>query len=148
MGAEVTAVDCAAKEQMLREIGADQFIDYAKDDFTESDQSFDVIFSIVVNRSYSRCVDLLKPNGRYLLANPRLIDMLRAVVTSKFTDKTTTFAFAGEKEEELQTLSEMIDQGKIRVIVDRIYSFEQAAEAHRRVETEQRLGSVIITNQR
>ena len=148
MGAEVTAVDSTAKEQMLREIGVDHFIDYTKDDFTESDQTFDVIFSVVMNRSYSKCVNVLKPNGRYLLANPRLIDMLRAVVTSKFTDKTTIFAFAGEKKEELQTLSEMIESGKIRAIVDRIYSFEQAAEAHRRVETEQRLGSTIITNQR
>jgi len=53
--------------------------------------------------------------------------------------------FAGEKEEELLALKEMIEDGKIKSIVDKIYSFEQAAEAHLRVETEQRLGTVVIS---
>ncbi len=72
-------------------------------------------------------------------------DMLRSVLTSKFTDKTAIFVFAGEKEEELLALKEMIEEGKIKSIVDKIYPFEQATEAHRRVETEQRLGPVVIS---
>ena len=71
--------------------------------------------------------------------------MLMSVLTSKFTDKTAIFVFAGEKEEELLSLKEMIEEGKIKSIVDKIYSFEQAAEAHRRVEAEQRLGTVVIS---
>ena len=72
-------------------------------------------------------------------------DMLRSFFTSRFTDKTAIFAFASEKEEELITLKEMIEVGKIRSIVDKVYPLEQAAEAHRRVETEQRLGIVVIS---
>ena len=72
-------------------------------------------------------------------------DMLRSVLTSKFTDKTAFFAFAGEKEEELLVLKEMIEEGKIRSIVDKVYLPEQAAEAHHRVETEQRLGIIVIS---
>ena len=79
------------------------------------------------------------------MANPRMSDMLRSVLTSNFTDKKAIFVFAGEKEEELFALKEMIEEGKIKSIVDKIYSFEQAAEAHRRVETEQRLGTVVIS---
>jgi NADPH:quinone reductase-like Zn-dependent oxidoreductase len=79
------------------------------------------------------------------MANPRMSDMLRSVLTSKFTDKTASFVFAGEKEEELLALKEMIEEGKIKSIVDKIYPFQQAAEAHRRVETEQRLGPVVIS---
>ena len=71
--------------------------------------------------------------------------MLRSVLTSKFTDKTAIFVFAGEKEEELIAIKDMIEAGKIKSIVDKIYSPEQAAEAHRRVETEQRLGIVVIS---
>ena len=71
--------------------------------------------------------------------------MLRSVITSRFTDKTASFAFAGEKEEELLALKDMIEAGKLKSIVDKIYSPEQAAEAHRRVETEQRLGIVVIS---
>ena len=145
MGAEVTAVDSTIKEEMLRRIGADHFIDYTKEDFTKCSQSYDVIFSMVAKSSYSECVKALKPKGRYLMANPRIFDMLRSVLTSKFTDKTAIFAFARETEEELLTLKEMIEEGKIKPVVDQIYSFEKAAEAHRRVETEKRLGTVVIS---
>ena len=145
MGAEVTAVDSTIKEEMLRRIGADHFFDYTKEDFTKSGQTYDVIFNMVAKSSYSKCLNALKPQGRYLMANPRISDMLRSVMTSKFTDKTAIFVFAGEKEEELLVLKEMIEEGKIKSIVDKIYSFEQAAEAHRRVEAEQRLGTVVIS---
>jgi NADPH:quinone reductase-like Zn-dependent oxidoreductase len=130
---------------MLRRIGADHFFDYTKEDFTKSGQTYDVIFSMVAKSSYSEFLKALKPKGRYLMANPRISDMLRSVLTSKFTGKTAIFVFAGEKEEELLALKEMIEEGKIKSIVDKIYSFEQAAEAHRRVETEQRLGTVVIS---
>ena len=69
----------------------------------------------------------------------------RCILTSIFTDKIAIFAFAEEKEEELLTLKEMIEKGKIKSIVDKVYLFGQAAEAHRRVETEQRLGPVVIS---
>ncbi len=144
MGAEVTAVDSNIKEEMLRRIGADHFFDYNKQDFTKSSQSYDVIFDMIAGSSYSTCVSALKPGGRYLMANPRISDMLRSVFTSRFTDKTAMFAFAGEKEEELFSLKAMIEEGTIKSAVDKIYPLEQAAEAHRRVETEQRLGIVVI----
>ena len=145
MGAEVTAVDSTIKEGMLRRIGADHFFDYTKEDFTKSDQTYDVIFNMVARNSYSKCINSLNPKGRYLIGNPRISDMLRSVLTSRFTDKTAIFAFAGEKEEELLALKEMIEAGKIKPVVDNIYQPEQAAEAHRRVETEQRLGIVVIS---
>jgi NADPH:quinone reductase-like Zn-dependent oxidoreductase len=145
MGAEVTAVDSNIKEEMLRRAGADHFIDYTKEDFTKNGQTYDVIFSMVAKSSYSKCVKVLSPRGRYLMANPRISDMLRSVLTSRFTDKTAIFAFAGEKEEELLDLKEMLEVGRIKSIVDKVYSFEEAAEAHRRVETEQRLGAVVIS---
>ncbi len=145
MGAEVTAVDSTNKEEMLRRIGADHFFDYTQEDFTKSGQTYDVIFSMVAKSSYSECIKALKPGGRYLIANPRMSDMLRSVLTSTFTDKTAIFIFAGEKEEELIVLKEMIEEVKIQPILDNIFSFEQAAEAHRKIETEKRLGPVVIS---
>ena len=117
----------------------------AKEEFTKGDKTYDVIFDMVAGSSYSECVKKLKPKGRYLMANPRLSDMLRSVLSSKFTDKAVTFAFAGEKEEELLALKKMIEEGKIEAIVDKIYPIEQAAESHRRVEREQRLGPVVLS---
>ncbi len=145
MGAEVTAVDSSIKEEMLRRIGADYFVDYTTEAFTKSGKTYDVIFDMVARSSYSGCVKALNPKGRYLMGNPRISDMLRSVLTSTFTDKTAIFVFAGEKEEELIALKEMIEAGKIKSIIDKVYPIEQAAEAHRRVETEQRLGIVVIS---
>ena len=144
MGAEVTAVDSAVKEDMLRGIGADHFIDYAKVDHWRNGQTYDVIFNMVVRNPYAGSIKCLKPKGRYLIGNPKLSDMFRSVLTSLFTDKTATFAFAKETLEELIALREMIEAGKIRSIIDKVYPMEQAADAHRRVETEQRIGAILI----
>lgn len=145
MGAEVTAVDSAIKKEMLLHIGADHFFDYSKEDFSISGQSYDVIFDMVAKSSYSKCVRALNPNGRYLMGNPRLSDMLRSILTTLFTDKRAIFIFAGELEEELLALKEMIEAGKIKSVIDKIYPLEQAAEAHRRVETEKRRGIVVLS---
>jgi len=144
MGAEVTAVDSTHKKGMLCRIGADHFIDYTKEDFVATGQKYDVILDMVSGSSYSACIKTLNPHGRYLSGNPRLSVMLRSVFTTRFTNKTARFAFAGESIEELRTLKEMIESGKIESIVDRVYPMSQAADAHNCVETEQRLGAVVI----
>ncbi len=144
MGAEVTAVDSAIKENFLRQIGAEHFVDYQKEDFAAKGQTYDVIFDMVPASAYTRSIKVLNPNGRYVTANPSLSVMLRSVFTNRFSNKTARFTFAGETRAELTTLKEMIEDGEIRSIVDRIYPMEQAAAAHERVETEQRLGAIVI----
>jgi NADPH:quinone reductase-like Zn-dependent oxidoreductase len=144
MGAKVTAVDSSIKEEMLRQIGADHFFDHAKGHFSQNGQTHDVIFDMVAQKSFSRCIDALNPGGRYLMGNPRISDMIRSVITTKVTDKTVLFAFAGEKPEELLALKKMIEDGSIRPVIHRTYPMEQAADAHRMVETEQRLGTIAI----
>ena len=144
MGAEVTAVDSTIKEDLLRRIGADHFIDYTKENFTAMGRTYDVIFDMVAGSSYAASISALDPNGRYITANPRLSVMLRSVFTSRFSEKTARFAFAKEAREELLALRQMIEDEKVGSIVDRVYPMERAADAHRRVETEQRLGAVVI----
>lgn len=144
MGAEVTAVDSPIKKDFLLHIGADHFVDYTTEDFSDRGQTYDVMLDMVPGSSYSTCINTLNPNGRYFSGNPRLMVMLRSVFTTRFTDKTASFAFAGETKEELVTLKQMIEEGEIRPIVDKVYPMEQAAEAHHRVETEARVGAVIM----
>jgi hypothetical protein len=95
---------------------------------------------MVANRSFTACIRTLNSKGRYLMANPILSDILRAFITSLYTDKKAIFAFAGETKEELITIKEMIARGQKKPVADNNYSFAQSADAHRRVETEQRLG--------
>jgi NADPH:quinone reductase-like Zn-dependent oxidoreductase len=146
MGAKVTVVDHTIKADLLRSLGADHFIDYTQEDFTATGETYDVIFNMVAQNNYARSIACLKPKGRYLTANPKLSDMIRSVLTSRFTDKTAIFAFAGETKEELLTLKTIIEKGEVRSIVDQIYPRAQAAEAHHRVETEQRLGAITIVD--
>lgn len=145
MGAEVTAVDGAHKEETLRRLGADRFIDYATEDFAAGDEAYDVVFNMVARRSFSSCMAALKPGGRYLTANPKLSDMLRSALPLNRSGKKAIFAFAREKPEELRDLTALIEQGKVTATVDQTFPMDQVAEAHRRVETEQRLGSIVLT---
>ena len=144
MGAEVTVVDSTIKEAMLKRIGADHFIDYTQENFAVTGRSYDVIFDMVAGSSYTACIRILNPGGRYLSGNPRLSVMIRSIFTTRFTDKTARFAFAGETKADLLTLKGMIEDGRIESIVDRVYPMEKASDAHRRVETEQRIGAVVI----
>jgi NADPH:quinone reductase-like Zn-dependent oxidoreductase len=145
MGADVTAVDHTIKEASLLRFGADRFIDYTKSDFAADGRRYDVVFDMVPQSSYSDCIRILNPGGRYLCGNPRLSVMIRSLFTSWLTDKSASFAFATESMGELETLKQMIEDGEIRSIVDKIYPMDEAAAAHRRVETEQRLGAVVIS---
>lgn len=144
LGAEVTAVDSAIKKELLLGIGADHFFDYSKEDPFGGGRRYDVIFNMAARTAYSRCVGALNPKGRYLMGNPRLADMLRSVLTSALGDRAAFFAFAGETEEELLELKRMLEAGVIRPVIDRTYTQEQIADAHRRVEAEQRQGPVVL----
>jgi NADPH:quinone reductase-like Zn-dependent oxidoreductase len=144
MGAVVTAVDTAAKEARIRDLGADRFIDYRTTSFADGAEKYDVLFDMVPGSDYAANIRSLKPGGRYLSGNPTLRVMLRSFFTNRFTDKTSSFAFARETREELSALRDMIDAGKLRSIVDRVLPMEQAAEAHRLVESEERRGAIVI----
>lgn len=144
LGAEVTAVDAAHKEAMLRGIGATHFIDHRRDDFTRRDPRYDVILSTVASADFAGCMRVLRPGGRYLIANPRLSDLMRSILPSRFGDRKSFVAFAGETQVELDQLCDLIETGRIRPVVDRVYPFGDAAAAHRRVESEERLGSVVL----
>lgn len=144
-GAEVTAVDLAAKHDMLREIGAHHVIDHTRENYTQSDQAYDVIFDVIGKSSYARSVAMLTPNGRYLLANPKFLQMFRGRWTSMRRSTKVILGPASQTIEDLVFLRELIEAESLRTIIDRSYSLEQTAEAHRYVETGQKKGNVVIT---
>ena len=144
-GAEVTAVDSTGKLDMLRSIGADHVIDYTREDFTKSGETYDVVLDVVGRSSFSGSLRSLKQNGRYLIANPRLSQMLRGAWVSGTGSKKVVIGSAKQKPEDLIFLKDLIEAGKIKTVIDRSYPLEQTAEAHRYVETGQKTGNVIIT---
>ena len=144
-GAEVTAVDSTAKLDMLRSIGADHVIDYTQDDFTKNGVTYDVIFDVVGTISFSHSKKSITKNGTYLLANPIRGQLLRGPWTRMTSSNKVIMETASGTISDLITLRELIEQEKIRTIIDRTYPLEQIIEAHEYVETGAKQGNVVIT---
>ncbi|NEQ67215.1 MAG: NAD(P)-dependent alcohol dehydrogenase [Symploca sp. SIO2D2] len=143
-GADVVAVDKEAKRSVILKAGADRFIDFRRERFEGQDDRYDVIFNMVPEASFAACVRCLKPGGRYLMGNPKFLDMLKASLLPLDHGKKARFAFAGETQVDLEQLSQLIDAGEVSPVVDRVLSFERAAEAHRLVESEERTGVIVL----
>jgi NADPH:quinone reductase-like Zn-dependent oxidoreductase len=144
-GAIVTCVDAGIKLNMLRELGADQVIDYTKEDFTEGRKIYDVIIDIVGNSAFSKCIKLLKAHGRYVLGNPSPMGMLRGLWTSVTSDKEVISQLAAYTDESREYVRDSIATGRIKVVIDKRYSLEAVPEAHRYVEAGLKAGNVAIS---
>jgi NADPH:quinone reductase-like Zn-dependent oxidoreductase len=126
-GAEVTGVCSGTNLEMVSSMGADQVIDYTHQDFTQNGETYNVVFNAVDNLSSSHGKKSLKPTGIYLN-----VDM--------------DSGFGGDTNiEDLITLKELIEEGKIRSVIDRRYPLEQIVEAHRYVRKGHKKGHVVIT---
>lgn len=143
-GAVVSGVDSSEKLQVMRAVGADHVIDYARHDFTQNGERYDVILDVHGKSPFGRCVRSLSENGCYLLANPKFSSILRGLWTSWTSSKKVVFAFAGARAEDLDFVRQLIEKGEIRAVVDRVYPLTQAAEAHAYIETGQKKGNVVI----
>jgi len=144
-GAEVTAVDSTGKLDMLCSIGADHVIDYTREDFTRNGETYDVIFDVVGKSPYSRSLRSLKQNGRYLLANPGLSQIIRGVWTSLISSRKVIFGAAPYRAEDLIFLEELVEAGKIRPVIDRSFPLERIVEAHEYAEKGHKKGNIVIT---
>ena len=145
LGAEVTGVDSTGKLGMLRSIGADHVVDYTQEDYTQNGLTYDVIIDMIGKSSVSRSVKSLKPNGRYLLANPGLSQRVRGRWVALSSNQQVIVGAARPKTEDLIFLKELIEVGQLKSVIDRCYPLEQTAEAHRYVETGHKTGHVIVT---
>jgi len=144
-GAEVTGVDSTEKLDMLRSIGADEVIDYTQEDFTKSGQTYDVVFDVIGKSSFSRSERSLRQNGHYLSANPGPSGLIRSLWNLVTRRKQVVSEYTSRRIEDLVFLRELIEAGRMRSVIDRSYPLEQAAEAHRYVETGHKKGNVVIT---
>ncbi|MHA2003164.1 MAG: NAD(P)-dependent alcohol dehydrogenase [Candidatus Thorarchaeota archaeon] len=141
--AEVTVVDIARKFDMLRSLGADYVIDYTQEHFIESGKAYDVIFDIVGNAPFSGCMKSLSDNGIYLLGNGWLSRSDKK--TAKRSNKIAVGYTSDYQTKHLIYLKELVEAGTIRTVIERTYPLEEMAEAHRYVETGQKIGNIVVT---
>ena len=150
--AEVTGVCSTSNVEMVKTLGADHVIDYTLEDFTENGKTYDIIFDTVGKRSFSECKGSLTDTGIFLGTVPTPAMMLQALLTAKDGTKKVRFAATGlrpasEKIKDLVFLTELIEVGKIKPVIDRRYPLEQIVEAHRYVEKGHKKGNVVIAVQ-
>ena len=144
-GAEVTGVCSTTKLELVKSMGADKVIDYTKEDFTKIGETYDIIFDTVGKSSFSGSKRSLKKEGFYIFTTfglPRLFQILWLKLTSS---KKAIIGVLKETPEDLIFLRDLIEAGTLKAIIDRRYPLEQAAEAHRYIETGQKKGYIVIT---
>jgi NADPH:quinone reductase-like Zn-dependent oxidoreductase len=144
-GAEITAV-CGTKNlELVRSLGADEVIDYMQEDFTKNGKAYDVVFDAVGKHSFKRSRGSLKPGGLYLPTDGA-INIVLAVMPARKGAKRVVFQIPPRiPKQDVLFLKELVEAGEYRPVIDRCYPLEKVIEATRYVETQQKVGNVVLT---
>jgi len=143
-GAAVTAVTSRKNTDFVRELGADDVIDYAAEDFTKSGSRFDIIFDPIGNRSFSSCEPVLNPKGVYITTLPTLDTVLQMAIRILLPGKQARLVNVRARASDLTILTEWIEAGKIRPRIDKIFPLSKTAEAQAYSETGHARGKIVI----
>lgn len=147
-GAKVTGVCSTANIEFVISLGADNVIDYKKEDFTKIGEKWDIIFDIVVgDTSFSRYKNSLNPNGYYLAVAGGLSDMIQMVLTSITGGKKVKFGggTVAETKENMVFLKELVETGGLKPVLDKTFPLDEIVEAHRYVEEGRKKGNIAIS---
>jgi NADPH:quinone reductase-like Zn-dependent oxidoreductase len=140
-GAEVTAICSTKNIELVKYLGADKVIDYTMEDFTKNNHTYDIIFDAVMKTSYSKCRSSLGPKGIFITVD---FPLLMALWTSIFSKRRIVFGIAN-KIEDLIFLRALIEEKKIKSVIDKLFPLEQTEEAHKYVEKGHKKGNIVIT---
>ena len=144
-GAIVTGVCSTANIELVKSLGADEVIDYTKENFADNGEMYDVVFEAVNKSSFAECIKAVKHGGIYINITEPIpsFQMLRTKLTSG--KRLMLGENAPDTAELLDVLKDLIASGKIKVVIDRRYTMEQIVEAHRYVEQGHKKGNVVVT---
>lgn len=152
LGARVTAVCATEHLALVKGLGADRVVDYTAQDFTEDEQTYDVVIDAVGKSTFGRCRRLLKPGGIYSPTdlgpwwqNPLLILATKLFGGKLFGRKKVMIPFPTHDQEMVKYFKGLLESGEFKPVIDRQYPLDQIVEAYRYVEVGQKIGSVVIT---
>lgn len=146
-GAHVTAVCDTARLEVVRALGADEVVDYTRVDFTQSGETYDVIFDAVGKHSFRRCRGSLRNGGTYLETDLGFMWHVPplALATRWIGSKKVTLAIPGYTQDDVRYVKELLETGRYRAVIDRTYPLDDVVRATRFVETGQKTGNVVLT---
>jgi NADPH:quinone reductase-like Zn-dependent oxidoreductase len=152
LGAEVTGVCSTANVELVRSLGADHVVDYTKEDFTLTESRYDVILDNVENRSLSDCRRALAPAGTLVLNSgtgaqgmAMLVRLVKPLVVSPFVRQKLRRYLSEPNAKDLLVLKELVESGKLRPVIDRVFPLSATADALRYVESGRARGKVVVT---
>jgi len=145
-GARVTAVASARNQDLLREIGADESLDYAKDDFARREAVFDAILDVVPNRSFPECRRALAPGGTYVTTLPGPGPFLWRALTALplFGGRRCRALMLRPKRSDLEELARLAEAGSLRPVVGEVFPLDAIREAHARMQSGHARGKIVV----
>jgi NADPH:quinone reductase-like Zn-dependent oxidoreductase len=148
-GAEVVGVCSAANVDLVKDLGADRAIDYRKEDFTDADGAYDVVYDTIGKSSFTKCRRALKEGGVFISPVLSMPLLFRMMWTSRFGRKKAKFSATGmrpvpELRPLLNEVLALIENGELRMVIDRRFPLEETSEAHRYIEKGHKRGNVVI----
>src|ERR1700730_9405876 len=150
-GAHVTGVCSTANLELVKSLGADEVVDYTREDFSRAGRVYDMVFDTVGKSGFSRSLKSLKRGGFYVRVggSGRLSSILGGIVQEKWASIKGAAAVIGGAgsgtTEDVPFLKGLIESGELRTVIDRRYSLDEIAEAHRYVDARYKTGHVVIT---
>ena len=143
-GAEVTAVCSASNKELVMGIGADHHIDYTLEDFTLKDKQYDIIFETVNKLSFADSIKCLKTKGVLILGAAGISEALQGILTNISGRYKVISGMATESPEQIMYIQNLLENGYLKPVIDKIYNLEEIADAHHYVEAGHKKGNVIV----
>ncbi len=144
-GARVIAVDRGDKGDFMRDLGAEETIDYEKEEFTQRVDAYDLILDVIDKTSYRRAVRSLKPGGTYLHTDLSLTGAIRRKFVKSTGGRSAQMVPGEARQGDLVQLAEMVESGDLRVVIDRTFELDDIVAAHRYADSGEKRGQLVVT---
>lgn len=145
--ADITAVCNTKNLELVKSLGAAKVIDYTQEDFTQLNETFDIVLDVVGKSSFFKCRRLLKPHGIYFSSELGFMwqNVILSLLTPIFPRRKVLFPIPVDRKEDILLFKELVEAGRYRAVIDKTYTLDEIAEATRYVETGQKTGNVVIS---
>ena len=144
-GTDVTGVSSTKNLELIKSLGADKVIDYTKEDFTRTNQRYDIILDAVAKSSFSKCKKILNKGGIFISTRLSPLLLIQVVSTVLFGSKKAKTMFVNSNTKDLEIIGKLVKEGKVKSVVEQSYPMNKTSEAHLHIENGHTIGKVVIT---